>query len=231
MYPHPVERSAMNSRLIFLKAGFGYFLTGLCLFFFTGEVFAWRWEPGELQALRQPDPFVVDADARYIDFDHGNDKNDGTRQAPWKHHPWDDNATGRSRQSKGIHTYIFKRGTTYRGLLTAQESGTMDRPIRLTSDPGWGDGQAILSGAVELSGGWTRCDEGMLERIPAESRQLVWCHSISGLDEPRLLWEKSEGKISRVPIARTPNWNITDPDDPRSEWNELEDVEIGRAHV
>ena len=204
--------------------GIRYFLTGLCLFISTGEVSAWRWEPGELQMQRQPAP--IDADARYIDFDHGNDDSAGTRQAPWKRHPWDSNARGLSRDSKDVHTYIFKRGTTYRGQLTARDSGTMDQPIRLTSDPGWGHGEAVLSGAVELSGGWGRCEQSILERIPAESRPLVWCHALNGHEEPRLLWQKSDDKISRIRIARTPNWNITDPDNPRSEWYELEDVVI-----
>ena len=36
-----------------------------------------------------------------------------------------------------------------------------------------------------------------------------------------MLWEIHKDEVIRIPIARTPNWKITNPDDPRSEWWEL----------
>ena len=176
--------------------------------------------------LKQPVLISADDDARYIDYHDGDDNNEGTKQAPWKHHPWDGNATGRSRQSHGVHTYIFKRGVTYRGFLKARDSGTADKPIRLTSDPAWGKGLAILSGAEELHGGWTRCDDRILKRIPKVSRNLVWCHVVDRNAEPRLVWEKTEQAVTRIPIARTPNWHVVDRDDPRSEWYVLDEAVI-----
>jgi len=218
--PSPSGRSLIQ---MFLN----YILTGLCLFLFAGEASAWRWETGYLQALQRPDVGAAgDPDARYIDYQQGDDGNDGTRRAPWKHHPWDEKATGRSRRSKGVHTYVFKRGVTYRGLLRARESGTADNPIRLTSDPAWGEGRAIISGAEVVNGGWGRCEDGILRRIPPASRPLVWCHAIDRRAEPRLVWETSGDRVARVPIARTPNWHVIDPDDPRSAWHELGDVVI-----
>ena len=66
---------------------------------------------------------------RYIDFDAGNDANDGlSKQTPWKHHPWDPNATGNAKACNGSHTYVFKQGVDYRGELNANESGTGRRP-------------------------------------------------------------------------------------------------------
>ena len=45
-----------------------------------------------------PFRFEKGASLRYIDFDAGNDENDGTtNQAPWKHHPWDSQATGKAK--------------------------------------------------------------------------------------------------------------------------------------
>ena len=176
--------------------------------------------------LKQPDRSADEKDARYIDYRDGDDNNEGTKHAPWKHHPWDASATGRSRQSHGVHNYIFKRGVTYRGFLKARDAGTADKPIRLTSDPAWGKGLAVLSGAEELHGGWTRCDDRILKRIPKVSRNLVWCHVVDRNAEPRLVWEKTEQAVTRIPIARTPNWHVADPDDPRSEWYVLDDAVI-----
>ena len=71
---------------------------------------------------------------------------------PWKHHPWDSAATGNAKACKGIQTYVFKRGVVYRGSLRPTESGTQANPMRLTSDPSWGEGEAIISGAEPLTG-------------------------------------------------------------------------------
>lgn len=198
-------------------------LAGLCLLLAAGNALAWRWDPPRPGPAR-PDTAVTDPDARYIDFANGNDAADGTRQSPWKHHPWDANATGRSRRSQGIRTWIFKRGVTYRGLLTAASSGSVDDPMRLTSIPGWGEGPAVLSGADELTGGWSRCPANIRQRLPEASRTLAWCHPLEQAAAPQLLWEHTDTGVVRIPIARTPNWHAVDPDDPRSQWYELDDV-------
>ena len=36
-----------------------------------------------------------------------------------------------------------------------------------------------------------------------------------------MLWEIHNNRVIRIPIARTPNWKITNIDDPRSKWWEL----------
>ena len=94
-----------------------------------------------------PDDFVFETgtSVRYIDYEEGDDSNDGrTKSTPWKHHPWDNNATGNAAACTGIHTYVFKRGVVYRGKLIARESGTPLNPVRLTSDPAWGSGKAYF---------------------------------------------------------------------------------------
>ncbi len=64
------------------------------------EPFAWQrdyaqvsesgvivWRPEEFR-------FSQGRNVRYIDFEKGDDANDGTTpQLPWKHHPWDKNAS------------------------------------------------------------------------------------------------------------------------------------------
>lgn len=171
----------------------------------------------------------TDIGTRYIDFDSGHDSNLGTRSAPWKHHPWDKNAKEVSLSARGVNTYIFKKGVTYRGVLEASESGIKGAPIRLTTESGWGNGLAILSGSIAYSDGWVSCPENISVLLPHTSRGKVWCKSVKMEDEPRLLWEVNHSVVTRIPIARTPNWTSINPDDPRSEWNELEDVIVELA--
>jgi hypothetical protein len=90
----------------------------------------YSWETNQAIVLPEgdlawsPEPFVLvkGPSVRYIDFDNGNDNNDGlTVSSAWKHHPWDNAATGTAKNSTGIHTYIFKRGVVYRGSLSARD--------------------------------------------------------------------------------------------------------------
>ncbi|MFP4380855.1 MAG: hypothetical protein ACLFUS_10190, partial [Candidatus Sumerlaeia bacterium] len=110
-----------------------------------------------------PRPLVEDfsgQDLRYIDFEGGNDANDGTSpQSAWKHHPWDLDASGKSADCSGVKTYVFKRGVIYRGQMYADDSGTAEQPVRLTSSASWGEGPALLVGSVRLPDAWKRIDQ------------------------------------------------------------------------
>lgn len=134
-----------------------------------------------------PKPFsdnLQGQDVRYIDFESGDDANDGlSKTSAWKHHPWDYNATGNSKKSTGVKTYVFKRGVFYRGQLYARESGTKEHPIRLTSTAGWGEGEAVFAGSVKLSGDWVKAADGKFalpERL-AEPEN-VYALELSALD-------------------------------------------------
>ena len=170
-----------------------------------------------------PKPFTFEpgASVRYIDFENGDDANSGTQAHPWRHHPWDKNAAGTAAACKGIHTYCFKRGAAYRGSLVATESGAPGEPIRLTVDPSWGTGRAVLCGSRLVKGPWLRCDAQSAPDVPAAGRTKTWYVDLDKTSAPRLLWEVRDGKITRIPIARTPNWRIVNHDDPRSEWWEF----------
>ncbi len=103
----------------------------------------WSWQEPQAKVLPTGDlewapkafEFKPGESVRYIDFESGNDANDGlSKQTPWKHHPWDPNAGGQAAACKGAHTYVFKQGVVYRGELNAHESGTAADPHH--PDPG-----------------------------------------------------------------------------------------------
>jgi hypothetical protein len=163
----------------------------------------------------KPAPFVFEKgdSVRYIDFETGDDTHDGaSNEKPWKHHPWDPAATGQAQACKGIHTYVFKGGVTYRGSLNVVESGKPGQPIRLTRDPSWGKGEAVLSGSERVTGWKKGADH---KDIPDPEK--VW---VADLDfTPRSVWlVRKEGDPLRIPLARTPNWKRSNPDDVKSEW-------------
>lgn len=181
----------------------------------------WSWqEPhakviatGGLEWSPRPFEFQAGASRRYIDFESGDDTSDGTtRETAWKHHPWDPNATGEAKTCRGSHNYIFKQGVVYRGELNASESGTEQTPIILTRDPSWGAGPAVLCGSERVTGWKGGADD---TRIP--ERDKVWWVDLEWA--PRNVWVVgTDGAVLRVPLARTPNWTIRDPDDIKSEW-------------
>jgi len=180
----------------------------------------YSWQEQHAKVLPQgdlewaPQPFVFDAggSVRYIDYEAGNDDSPGTKDQPWKHHPWDPAAQGQAAAARGVETYVFKRGVVYRGALTAKESGRPGRPIRLTSDPSWGQGEAVICGS-EVVTGWRR---GAQNRTIPEAEK-VWFADLNFL--PRRVWMvESDGAVTRIPLARTPNWQVSDPEDVMSEW-------------
>ncbi|TVR49346.1 MAG: hypothetical protein EA425_12430 [Puniceicoccaceae bacterium] len=167
---------------------------------------------GELEYT--PAPFVFEAGDSVFHIDHsaGDDANPGTRERPWKHHPWDPNATGVARDTSGAHTYVFKRGVIYRGILRpGGDRGEAGKPIRLTSDPSWGEGEAKIYGSRVVTG-WTRQAHPGIE----QDRDKVWMAEVDFL--PRTLWMIEDDEITRLTLARWPNWREPDPNDVLREW-------------
>jgi hypothetical protein len=168
----------------------------------------------------EPEPFLFEAgdSQRYIDYDNGSDKNPGSKESPWKHHPWDPEASGKAAKASGIHTYVFKKGVAYRGQLIADESGEAGNPIRLTVDPDWGKGEAEILGSEKVNGNWKRYSGSNGLPFPEASAGKIWYIDLDIDFDPKLLWVIDDGEIVRVPVAREPDWEISNPDDPRSEW-------------
>jgi hypothetical protein len=161
----------------------------------------------------QPRPFVFQTGptVHYIDYEKGDDSNAGDSTArPWKHHPWDAHATGLAKADAGRDTYVFKRGVTYRGRLVPAVTGTAEAPIMLTSDPSWGEGEAVLAGSEQVTG-WSR---GGHPAMPDADK--VWHADLDFL--PRAAWLTTSGAIQRLALARTPNWEIESLDDIHSQW-------------
>ncbi len=169
-------------------------------------------ETGDLEW--QPKPFVFEKgpSVRYIDFENGDDRAAGTsKDAAWKHHPWDQNARGNAAACTGVHTYVFKRGVVYRGKLVTRQSGKPGNPIRLTSDPNWGSGEAVICGSVAVPS----FEKGAHPLMLAPEGK-VWHADLDFA--PRHVWMVRSGKITPLKLARTPNWEVSDPDDVTSEW-------------
>jgi hypothetical protein len=175
-----------------------------------------KWEP-------EPFRYAAGASQRYIDYEAGSDSNPGTMAAPWKHHPWDPEAGGNAATSEGVHTYVFKKGITYRGRLVADESGEDDNPIRLTVNPEWGQGEAEIAGSIIAGDNWKRYEDTDGLPFPKSSSGKIWCVDMDIDFVPQALWAIDDGEIVRIPIAREPDWSVSDPDDPRSEWWEWTD--------
>ncbi|MGF1632367.1 MAG: LamG domain-containing protein [Phycisphaerae bacterium] len=171
---------------------------------------------GDLEWTPRPFVFKAGTSVRYIDYQNGDDDRDGaTKETAWKHHPWDTQAAGRAKAAGGeAHTYVFKRGVVYRGALRPQAAkGTAQDPVQLTSDPAWGEGEAMIYGSAVVSG-WKK-GAGANEKIPEADK--VYVAEVSFL--PRTLWAVSgDGTISRLKLARTPNWTEPDPNDVMSQW-------------
>jgi hypothetical protein len=82
----------------------------------------------------------------------------------------------------------------------------------LTRDPSWGTGPAVLCGSEAVTNWMRGADHA---QIPEP--QNVWCADLDWA--PRNVWVLGNGgAVTRLALARTPNWNITDPDDIKSEW-------------
>ncbi len=185
----------------------------------SAQQFPWQ-EPhmkvlpnGDLEYIAKPFVFEKGSNPRYIDFEGGSDSNDGkTPGTAWKHHPKDPNAGGTAKSDTGGDTFIFKRGVDYRGTLML---GTLEAPksapVRFTSDPGWGTGEAVICGSETVSG-WKQGKTN--DNIPSGND--IWYADLSF--SPRNIWIIKDGEVIRIPQARTPNWKESDPEDVMSEW-------------
>jgi hypothetical protein len=174
---------------------------------------------GDLQLSQHPFQFNPGESIRYIDYESGDDSNPGTRDAPWKHHPWDPQASVEA-GVEDVDTFVFKRGVDYRGVIEVRQSGSPGRTVQFTSEPGWGEGEAVLSGAEVLEGPWRKvADEDAPRhlRLPLN----VWAMSLENFGEIHGIWEIRDDGIHPFVLARTPNW-VLDPalPDLREDWYE-----------
>jgi len=190
---------------------------------------------GDLQWAPEPYRFQPGASVRYIDYDNGNDNNSGaSKQQAWKHHPWDRDAGANAAACSGPISYVFKNGVIYRGQLFADESGTAEDPIRLLSDPDWGEGRPWFYGSERLPAAWVRATSvDHPERLPDPDQvwaidlkaagidlhndgpvfTLVEPHPVKGVRTKKqdpsyqgLHAVTADGTIMAMHLARTPDW-------------------------
>jgi hypothetical protein len=182
------------------------------------QPFAWQQdyarvtETGDIQWTPKAFRFVAGSSVRFIDYENGSDDHEGdSALQPWKHHPWDANATGKAAAATGVDTYVFKGGVIYRGQLTVKGSGRPGEPIRLTRDPDWGAGPATIAGSQAITG-WSRGTDH--PRIPEPDA--VWRVTLDFA--PRTVWMiAAGGAATRIPLARQPNWK-SQPEDHKAQW-------------
>lgn len=97
------------------------------------------------------------ANGKWVDFQNGNDNNDGLSKATaWKHSPGDPSATGVAgayRPQPGDQI-VFAAGSRYFGSITAQFTGTAARPITLTGES---DTNPSVIDGTSLSATVTKC--------------------------------------------------------------------------
>ncbi len=143
---------------------------------------------GDIQWTPKPFRFEAGKTVRFIDYENGDDANDGASKASaWKHHPWDRHAASKAVAHKGPTTYVFRRGVVYRGGFGATESGKPDEPIILTasaidkSSPYyWGEGEAYIFGSRRMPAKWIKASEVVHpERIPDLNK--VWAIDLNGI--------------------------------------------------
>lgn len=177
---------------------------------FTSQKYSWETqyatvkESGDLEWAPAPFKYEVGPSVRYIDFENGDDTSDGlSKSSAWKHHPWDKNATAKAKLCSGIQSYVFKRGVIYRGQLIAKGSGEKGNPIRLTSDPTWGSGEAKIYGSERVKN-WK---QGAHPNMPDSAN--VWYADLPYATRVVCI-EGEQGEVTRLKLARTPNWNVTD---------------------
>jgi len=183
----------------------------------------WEWNhaeatvtaTGDLEWKPKAFAFTPGKIVHYIDFDHGDDSKEGSKTAPWKHHPWDEAATDNAKAATGPATYVFKRGVVYRGTLHPADGGVPGDPIQLTSDPSWGTGEAVIAGS-EVVSGWQK-GAGRADIPDADQ---VYYADIPY--EPRAVWMVKGSDITRIDLARIPKWKVTDPEEVKSGWFRFE---------
>ncbi|MDD4224759.1 MAG: LamG domain-containing protein [Mariniphaga sp.] len=203
----------------------------------------------------QPEPFEYPVsrgeEIRYIDYESGDDQNSGlTKDVPWKHHPWDTRASGNAARESGIRSYVFKRGVTYRlypedgeVVLQADDSGVENKPIRLTSDPNWGVGEAVIAGSRLIDTPWRKATRNDVPKrmnpeniwfidinmpaapqkeLPPSVREnfMEWRFGGPRMAEMILFEVTPQGDIQDLHIASDVGWNITNPNFVMHHWNQ-----------
>ena len=154
----------------------------------------------------------------HVDYEHGNDANDGTTpRTAWKHAPGDAAASGRPSLTNlipGDHV-IFAGGVVYRGAIRITASGTPEKPIVFE---GAADGKATIDGSDPIS--FTGCTS------PADCAGLSsWSHLVRArLPQPMTEGASLFADQGFLRMARDP-----DPADPfyADETSDMTSVDSG----
>ena len=166
---------------------------------------------------------------RYVDFDAGDDAKDGaTQMTAWKHHPWDAKSNRRGQGRKWHPDVRFQAAASRLSPepLKASESGRSGQsyPPDSSKDPDWGKGEAAIYGSTQIRGGWKQAKlPRKLPEIPQPDK--VWYIDLGKDYDPdpdsakfSAMWQVSGDKVDRLHIAREPNYDFSDPNNPVKNW-------------
>lgn len=149
----------------------------------------------------------------YVDFDQGNDANNGLSQtAAWKHAPGDPQAGGQpaATQLQGGDVVQFKGGVVYRGSVAINASGAEGARIHYKG-AGWGEQPAVVDGS-DLITGWQAC-QSPADAGGADSYRNLFYATIPADRSPFLLnlheIDPKTGEDQGLFIAQSPT-----PEDP-----------------
>lgn len=169
----------------------------------AGGMLSWQPLPPEEPPMRE---------VRYIDYEAGDDGNDGlSAQRPWKHHPWDVEASGRAAEDRTGLTYLFKRGAIYRGAIR----GTAEKAfppggerIFLSSSATYGKGErAWFFNSFPVNGKWEKT-----------GRENVYATRLDTHAAQIGLYCRNGEELRPYVLARHPNIRLAGRDDLRSDW-------------
>ncbi|MFW5844606.1 MAG: laminin G domain-containing protein [Planctomycetota bacterium] len=162
---------------------------------------------GNLAWAPQDFTYQPEGTIRYIDPQNGDDRASGASpQAAWRHHPWDKRARGKARGAEA-DTWVLKGGSIYRATLSAPVGASGI----ITRDPDWGEGPAWIYGSETVQGWRQEAHRQMPDG------QTVWAADLDFL--PRNVWAvASDGSITRLHLARIPDWEVVDPENEMSQW-------------
>ncbi len=173
---------------------------------------------GDIEWMPRPFEFKAGDLVKFIDYQNGDDNNDGaSKETAWKHHPWDRNATGNAAAHEGVTTYVFRRGVAYRGGLSPDESGEDSKPIIITASSldkdspyYWGEGEAYMVGSTGLPAQWVKATEvNAPQRIPEPDK--VWALDMTGYRLNHLNSKTNTYELQMEMTGTTRNRNVAMP--------------------
>lgn len=148
----------------------------------------------------------------------GDNSNPGTIQRPYK-------TIQKAVDNASAGTKIHILPGLYRETVLIRKSGIPKKPIIIFADPK-DRGNVIIAGS-ESSGTlqWQQCSQELCADISPSASGHVYTATIPWEEKTTSVYEKIAGEIEELPIARSPNWEVTTPWKYHEHWWVAKDSE------